>query len=99
MKGSSGLLVLTEPETKRGEEAECIRCGKCVEACPMGLEPYLLGRVSKIKNFEMAEQHYIYDCIECGCCTYSCPAYLPLLDWLKLGKAEVMKIMRARTSK
>ena len=96
MKGSSGVLVLRAEETLRGEEGDCIRCAKCVDACPMGLEPYLLANVSKQKMYDMAEQHFIFDCIECGCCTYTCPSNLPLLDYLRLGKAEVMKIMRGR---
>ncbi len=96
MKGSSGVLLMRSEETLRGEEENCIRCAKCVDACPMGLEPYLLANVSKQRLYDVAEQHFIFDCIECGCCTYTCPSNLPLLDYLRLGKAEVMKIMRAR---
>ncbi len=98
-KGSSGILVLAESETKRGEESDCIRCAKCVAACPMGLEPYMLGKLAKKKLYDMAEEYYIYDCIECGCCTFSCPANIPLLDWIHIGKADVMKIMKARSMK
>ena len=99
LKGTSGLLVMTAKETKRSEESSCIRCAKCVSVCPMGLEPYLLAKVSRLKKYDIAEAHFIYDCIECGCCTYTCPANIPLLDWLRLCKLEVMKIMKARSLK
>lgn len=98
-KGTSGVLLMNKKESLRGVVDECIRCGKCVDACPMGLEPYLLSKQSEKKMYDEAEKHNIVDCIECGCCTFSCPAFLPLLDYLHLGKAEVMKIMRERNSK
>ncbi len=99
LKGSSSVLFLTEEQTKRGEESNCIRCGKCVSACPMGLEPYLLNKLSKAARWDDAEAHYIYDCIECGCCQFTCPAYIPLLDSVRFGKAKVMGIMRSRPKK
>lgn len=98
-KGTSGILLLPLSESLRGTEDNCIRCGKCVTACPMGLEPYLLGNLSHKKMYAEAEAHNIIDCIECGCCTFSCPAYRPLLDWLRLGKAEVMRQIKARSQK
>lgn len=97
-KGTSGLLVISDKEAHRIEPSPCIRCAKCVEACPMGLEPYLLSKAITIGNYELAEEERIYDCIECGCCTFSCPAHRPLLDYLHVGKARVMGIMRARAS-
>jgi len=98
-KGTSGVLLVPESEVMRGKADTCIRCGKCVEACPMGLEPYLLAKLSEKQEYDDAERHYIVDCIECGCCTFSCPAYLPLLDWLRLGKAEVMRRIKTRSVK
>ena len=98
-KGTSGVLLIPEEEALRQKPSSCIRCAKCVEACPMGLEPYLLAKLSKKEMYDQAESHYIADCIECGCCTYSCPSYLPLLDWLRIGKGEVMKQIRARAQK
>lgn len=98
-KGTSGVLLIPEEEALRHQPSSCIRCAKCVEACPMGLEPYLLAKLSKKEMYDEAEAHYIADCIECGCCTYSCPSYLPLLDWLRLGKGEVMRRIRARATK
>ncbi len=97
-KGTSGILIIPESEAHRYEPSPCIRCAKCVEACPMGLEPYLLSKVVALGNLDIAEERYIYDCIECGCCSYSCPAHRPLLDYIRHGKGKVMAIMRARTS-
>ncbi len=99
LKGSSSVLYLTEEQTKRKEESNCIRCGKCISACPMGLEPYLLNKLSKAGRWDDAEAHFIYDCIECGCCQFTCPAYIPLLDSVRFGKAKVMGIMRSRPKK
>ncbi|MBO5804980.1 MAG: electron transport complex subunit RsxC [Bacteroidales bacterium] len=99
VKSSSAILMLTEEETKRKPESNCIRCGKCIDACPMGLEPYLLVRYARANMFDELETEKIYDCIECGCCLFSCPAYIPLLDHIRAAKAEVMKIMRSRPKK
>ncbi|MBQ6938514.1 MAG: electron transport complex subunit RsxC [Muribaculaceae bacterium] len=97
-KGTSGILVIPEHEAHRQEPSPCIRCAKCVAACPMGLEPYLLSKAVAIGNLEIAEERNIYDCIECGCCSYSCPAHRPLLDYIRQGKGKVMAIMRARAT-
>lgn len=99
LKGTSSILYLTEEQTKRKPESNCIRCAKCVAACPMGLEPFLLNKLVKAKRWDDAEANKIYDCIECGCCSFTCPAYIPLLDNIRLGKATVMKIMKSRPKK
>lgn len=95
-KRTSGLLFLPEDESRRCEVENCIRCGKCVSACPMGLEPYLLSRQSELKMWDEMEAHNVMDCIECGCCQFTCPSHRPLLDYVRSGKATVGGIIRAR---
>lgn len=99
VKSTSALLVLTEEQTLRKPGTQCIRCGKCVQACPMGLEPYLLNKLAKASRIEDLESNRVQDCIECGCCLYVCPAQLPLLDNIRVGKAQVIKILRSRPKK
>ena len=98
-KGCSGILIMNAKEAKRGEAKSCIRCGKCVGACPMGLEPYLLSVLSENGDFERMEKEHIMDCIECGSCQFTCPARLPLLDYCRLGKAKVGAMIRSRQAK
>ncbi len=99
LKGTSSILYLTYEQTKRKPASNCIRCAKCVAACPMGLEPFLLTKLAKAGRWDDAEANKIYDCIECGCCSFTCPAYIPLLDNIRFGKATVMKIMKSRPKK
>lgn len=96
MKGTSGILFLNEKDSARKTEINCIRCAKCIKACPMGLEPYLLEKLAKVNNWELAENHNIMDCVECGSCQYVCPAHRPLLDYIRVGKNTVGKIIRNR---
>ena len=98
-KGSSGLLIMNDKEARRAAPEPCIRCAKCVSACPMGLEPYLLAKVSSQYMWEEAEKEDIVSCIECGSCAFICPSHRPLLDNIRLGKATVMGIIRERTAK
>jgi len=96
-KGTSGVILFPEKESMRGEvKPSCIRCGKCISACAMGLEPYLFIRLSQRRMFEKLETEKVLDCMECGSCNYVCPANLPLLDYIRLGKGEVNAIIRAR---
>ena len=97
-KGSSGILVLKKEETARKPMRSCIRCAKCVHACPMGLNPAFLMRDTVFKDWEVLEKNHVVDCIECGSCSYSCPANRPLLDHIRQGKRTVMGIMRSRKS-
>lgn len=98
-KGSSGLLVMSGKDARRGEIQPCIRCAKCVSACPMGLEPYLLATLSSHKDWEAAESNDVVSCIECGSCQFTCPSNRPLLDYIRTGKSTVMALIRARNAK
>jgi len=95
-KGTSGILVMTEKESKRVPVLNCIRCGRCVTVCAMGLEPFLLAKLAENKVWEEAEAEHIMDCMECGSCQYTCPSGRPLLDHVRVGKFEVAKIIRTR---
>ena len=97
-KGSSGLLIMNDKESRRSEPQPCIRCAKCVSACPMGLEPYLLSKLSAMEDWEAAEKNDIVSCIECGSCQFTCPSKRPLLDMVRVGKTTVMGIIRSRTA-
>ena len=98
LKGTGGLLFLTAEQTLRAPETSCIRCGKCADACPMGLEPFLLNRLAKADKLEELEKNAVHDCIECGCCLYSCPAHIPLLDNIRMAKGAVLGAIRARAA-
>ncbi|MBR5822558.1 MAG: electron transport complex subunit RsxC [Paludibacteraceae bacterium] len=98
-KRTSGLLIMPDRLSKRAEVENCIRCGKCVDACPMALEPYLLHSLTEREMWDRLEKEQIMDCIECGCCLFSCPSHRPLLDYVRLGKATVGGIIRNRNAK
>lgn len=96
VKGTSGILVLPQSISAREKEGPCIRCGRCISACVLGVEPYLLAALVKKKLWEHAEREHVMDCCECGSCHYCCPSKIPLLDYLRVGKSEVGKIIRSR---
>jgi electron transport complex protein RnfC len=98
-KGTSGVLLMNDKEAKRTEPKPCIRCAKCVSACPMGLEPFLLATASSMQKWDLVEAEQITSCIECGSCQFTCPSYRPLLDNIRLGKTTVMGIIRSRNAK
>ncbi|MDR2040034.1 MAG: electron transport complex subunit RsxC [Bacteroidales bacterium] len=95
-KGCSGILLIEDNEAHRKQVRTCIRCAKCVSVCPMGLEPYLLMAVAERELWDRTEAERAADCIECGSCSYTCPSSRPLLDYIRLGKAAVLKNIRAR---
>jgi len=99
MKGTSGILIIEEQEALRKEQHNCIRCGKCVSVCPMGLEPYLLMTLSEKNMLDELAEHDVMDCIECGSCTFTCPANRQLLDYIRLGKGRTGAMLRAKNSK
>ncbi len=85
-KGTSGITVLSQREVRHAAETACVRCGRCVEVCPMRLVPTKLGLAARAGNAELARRHHVAACIECGCCAYVCPAQLPLVQLIRLGK-------------
>ena len=99
VKGTSGIVVFPEKESKRDEVKPCIRCAKCISACALNLEPFLLAALSEKGLFERAEHERITDCMECGSCSYTCPASRPLLDYIRLGKSTVIRMARQRNIK
>ncbi|MBD5233061.1 MAG: electron transport complex subunit RsxC [Bacteroidales bacterium] len=88
-KGTSGLVILRE--TRRRPVQACIRCGACVDACPMGLEPYLLSAYGRLRMFDDAREADVADCLECGACSYNCPSARPLLDYIRIAKQRSRK--------
>lgn len=97
-KGTNAVTILSDFEARRKDSQPCIRCAKCVSACPMGLEPFLIATLSAMGNWEKSEKEYITSCIECGSCQYTCPAHRSLLDNIRLGKSAVMGIIKARNA-
>ena len=95
-KGTSGILLMRQEESTRKEYRNCIRCSKCVNVCPMGLEPYYLMLLGERNKLEMLESEKVMDCIECGSCSFTCPANRPLLDVIRLAKARTGQMIRSR---
>lgn len=98
-KTTSSILVINQKEAKRKEITNCLRCGKCVTVCPMGLEPILLAQLSENRRWEDAEKEFAMDCIECGCCLFTCPAGRPLLDTIRVAKSNIGELRRQRAMK
>jgi electron transport complex protein RnfC len=91
IKGTSGILILDKKQSKRQEENVCISCARCVDACPMGLLPKILGNYAKHYRFDDMENYNVLDCIECGSCAFVCPSHINLVHLIRFGKSEVMK--------
>lgn len=98
-KGTNSVTILSGDDAKRKPVQPCIRCAKCVNVCPMGLEPYLLATASALHDWEKVEAAGVTSCIECGSCQFTCPAHRPMLDNIRLGKSTVMGLIRARNAK
>lgn len=96
VKGTNCITVMSGREARRATSGPCLRCAKCVDVCPMGLEPYLLATLSSMEMWERVEEENVTSCIECGSCQYTCPSYRPLLDNIRNGKQTVMSIIKAR---
>lgn len=93
-KGTSGVTVLTAADVRKTDETACIRCGRCVDACPMGLVPTKIALASRGKDVDLAQRYHIMGCFECGCCTFTCPASIPLVQLIRTGKAQVIASQR-----
>lgn len=87
-KGLSGLIVFPENMSRKMPEQNCIRCARCVKACPMGLEPYLLGSLGEFEMGPEAKAAGVLNCLECGCCAYVCPSGRKLIDYIRLAKLK-----------
>ena len=98
-KGTNSITILTDADAHRKAAQPCIRCGKCVSACPMGLEPYLLATLSSFKEWERLESEQVTSCISCGSCQFTCPSHRLILDNILQGKGVVMGIIKSRNAK
>jgi electron transport complex protein RnfC len=97
-KGTSGIVVMPVEDSRRQPVMNCIRCSRCSLACPMGLEPYYLMSLGEAKRWDDMEAARTLDCMECGSCSYTCPSHRPLLDYIRVGKANVNRLIKARKS-
>ncbi len=88
-KGTSGITVLTHEDVRRAAETTCIRCGRCVDVCPVSLVPTKIALAARAKDWDQAKRYHILACVECGCCGYVCPAAIPLVQLVRAGKAEL----------
>lgn len=91
-KATSGILILTKEELKHHEETNCLKCGKCIDVCPLNLIPTRIARFIQLGKYDEANKLSVSVCMECGTCTYNCPANIPLVQWIRLGKQKITKI-------
>lgn len=91
IKGTTGVIVLTHAETKPKRSYPCIRCGHCLDACPVFLNPQLLGSLAQVGRYDEMEAAHLMDCMLCGCCSYVCPSNIPLSQMFALGKAALRR--------
>jgi Na+-translocating ferredoxin:NAD+ oxidoreductase subunit C len=85
-KGTSGITVLTEKDVRASESTACVRCGMCVDACPLDLVPTKLALAARYHNVELLTAYSVDACMECGCCAYQCPSNIPLVQLIRTGK-------------
>jgi electron transport complex protein RnfC len=88
-KGTGAVTVLTEADVAQAEETACLRCGRCVDVCPLNLVPTKMAIAARHREWDLAKRYFITDCMECGCCAFACPAQIPLVQLIRLGKAEI----------
>ncbi len=90
-KGTSGIVALTEDDVRRSEETNCVRCGRCVDVCPLNLVPSRIALAARHKDWELAKRYHMQACMECGCCAFVCPASIPLVQLIRMGKPQMLR--------
>jgi electron transport complex protein RnfC len=95
MKGTSGVIVLTDAEVKPQKSYPCIRCGHCLDACPVFLNPQILGQLALYERYDEMNEHHLQDCMLCGCCGYTCPSNIPLTQLFAIAKVQLRKAPKA----
>lgn len=98
LKQNNAILAMGEREARLSEPSACIRCGKCLSACPMRLQPLELSNAADRKDIEALKKYNAMNCMECGCCAFTCPAKRHLVQNIRLGKALLNKAKREQIS-
>ena len=89
LKGTSGILAFTDVEVEQSAEYQCIRCGRCVEACGNNLNPSRLAKLARNRRYDELESYFAADCMECGACTFACPSGIPIVQMIRSAKAVI----------
>ena len=93
LKATGGILVLSKDECKRQDIMPCIRCGKCLEACPVFLNPQMMGQLAKAERYEeLVEDAHLNDCMLCGSCSFVCPSNIPLSQYFAMSKTQLRRL-------
>ncbi len=90
-KGTSGITALTARDVAKAEETNCLRCGRCVDVCPLNLVPSKLAVAARSSDWDLARKYHMPACIECGSCAFTCPAAIPLVQLIRMGKTKLPK--------
>lgn len=94
IKGTSGILILNKKDAKVEEPQNCIKCGRCVEVCPVNLQPLIISKLSLLDKFDETEGYHALDCIECGSCSFICPSKRRLMESIRVAKREIVSKRR-----
>ncbi len=93
-KGCSGLLLFNKKEGHKEDESVCLRCGRCVDVCPMDLVPSLIAHNVKHEDWILVEKFGVMDCMKCGSCAYVCPSHIKLIQWIDIGKLKINELQK-----